>query len=126
MSQPRVQAIVRLYIADGKRFVPPVGLDGRGQHLNTQRRLDRLLAHVDDTYNRLAKNIGNDFTAGAAGITELYSFHCANCGYKNIHNIKQMTCGCGRSLEGTLVYRKVGDTVIYDMRGRSRGGKARG
>ena len=80
------------------------------------------LAHIDDAYNRLAKNIGNDFkTGGIGGITELYSFHCQACGYRNIHNAKQMTCGCGKALEGILVYRKVGDTVIYDMRGKSRG-----
>jgi hypothetical protein len=76
------------------------------------------LAHIaDDAYNKLRKNIGNDFSAGKEGkITELFSFHCGNCGYKNIHNVKEMTCGCEKKLEGRLVYQKINDTVIFDMR----------
>lgn len=76
------------------------------------------LSHIaDDTYNKLRKNIGNDFSSGKEGkITELYSFHCSNCGYKNIHNVKELTCGCGKQLEGKLVYQKIGDTVVYDRR----------
>jgi len=71
---------------------------------------------ADDAYNKLRKNIGNDFTAGKEKITELYSFYCGNCGYKNIHNVKELVCGCGNRLEGRLVYQKIGDTVIFDMR----------
>jgi hypothetical protein len=75
------------------------------------------LSHIaDDSYNKLRKNIGNDFSSGKVGkITELYSFQCGNCGYKNIHNVKELECGCGKELKGNLVYQKIGDTVIFDM-----------
>jgi hypothetical protein len=36
-----------------------------------------------------------------------------------------MTCGCGKNLDGVLVFRKVGDTVIYDTRGKAREKKKR-
>jgi hypothetical protein len=73
------------------------------------------LSHIDDAYNKLRKNIGNDFSRRKEERTlELYSFHCGNCGYRNIHNIKTLTCGCGKELQGIIVYRKIGDTVIYD------------
>ena len=78
----------------------------------------------DDVYNRLKKNIGDDFdTRSEDRITELYSFHCESCGYRNIHNVKELVCGCGKQLLGNLVYRKIGDTVIYDMRQGSKKGK---
>ena len=79
------------------------------------------LSHIaDDAYNRLAKNIGNDFGRSTDKITELYSFHCGDCGYRNIHNIKSLTCGCGKDLKGSLVYQKLGDTVIYDNRDKRK------
>ena len=31
-----------------------------------------------------------------------------------------LTCGCGKELQGVLVYRKIGDTVIYDQDKRER------
>jgi hypothetical protein len=81
---------------------------------------------TDESYNKLRRNIGNDFSrAKEDNITELYSFHCASCGYKNIHNFKIMTCGCDRQLEGSLVYRKIGNTVIYDTRERRKKGNSR-
>jgi len=73
----------------------------------------------DDQYNKLRKNIGNDFSSSSQKeerIAELYSFHCGNCGYRNIHNIRELVCGCGKELAGTLVYRRIEDTVIYDAR----------
>ena len=73
------------------------------------------MPYIDDAYNKLRKNIGNDFSSGKEErILELYSFHCGNCGYRNIHDIRTLICGCGKELHGTLVYRKIGDTVIYD------------
>ena len=78
---------------------------------------------ADDAYNKLRKNIGNDFSKGETGtIKELFSFHCGKCGYHNIHNVKELECGCGSKLQGVIVYRKIGDTVVYDMR---RGKKRR-
>jgi hypothetical protein len=80
---------------------------------------DISLPHLDDRYNKLRRDIGNDFSSKSkegGEITELYSFHCGNCGYQNIHNIRILSCGCGKELHGNLVYRKVGDTVIYDSR----------
>jgi hypothetical protein len=75
------------------------------------------LSHIDDVYDKLKRDIGNDFHGSKEGkIIELYSFHCSNCGYRNIHDIKILTCGCGKELQGILVYRKIGDTVIYDAR----------
>jgi hypothetical protein len=75
------------------------------------------LSHIDDVYDKLKRDIGNDFRGRKAGNTiELYSFHCSNCGYRNIHNIKILACGCGKELQGMLVYRKIGDTIIYDTR----------
>lgn len=72
---------------------------------------------ADDSYNKLMKNIGNDFSTRKENkITELYSFRCRSCGYKNIHNFKNLICGCGEQLEGNLVYRKIEDTVVYDIR----------
>jgi hypothetical protein len=34
-----------------------------------------------------------------------------------------LTCGCGKELQGMLVYRKIGDTVIYDARQKRKGGR---
>jgi hypothetical protein len=86
------------------------------------------LSHIaDDAYNKLRKNIGNDFGGGqkeGRTITELYSFHCGSCGYRNIHDIKTLACGCGKGLlRGTLVYRKIGDTVVYDAREKRKGNR---
>jgi hypothetical protein len=36
-----------------------------------------------------------------------------------------LTCGCGKELQGTLVYQKIGDTVIYDAREWKKGNKRR-
>jgi hypothetical protein len=79
---------------------------------------------MDDTYEKLRRNIGNDFRVeqGARnGKIELYSFNCSNCGYRNIHNLKILRCGCAKELTGTLVYCKIGDTVIYDTREKRKG-----
>jgi hypothetical protein len=78
--------------------------------------------HIDDHYNKLRKNIGSDFGKGEK-VNELYSFRCGNCCYRNIHDVKVLTCGCGKELHGTLVYRKVGDVVIYDTREGRKGRK---
>ena len=79
------------------------------------------LSYIDDVYNKLRRDIGNDFQGKKEGkIVELYSFHCGNCGYRNIHDIKMLTCGCGKELQGLLVYRKIGGTVIYDARQKNR------
>lgn len=79
------------------------------------------MSHIDDAYNRLRRNIGNDFgREERERIVELHLFHCGNCGYRNIHNIKILTCGCGKELEGILVYRKIGDTVVYDTTEKRR------
>ena len=76
---------------------------------------------VDEQYERLRRNIGSDFSRGKAGQSELYAFRCPACGYKNVHEVKSMKCGCGAELTGSLVYRKLGDTVVYDSRsGRPR------
>lgn len=82
------------------------------------------MSHIsDDSYDKLVRNIGNDFgKSGQGKLTELYSFHCSGCGYRNIHDVKTLSCGCGIELHGTLVYRKIGDTVIYDMRERRKRG----
>jgi hypothetical protein len=74
---------------------------------------------MDDTYEKLRRNIGNDFRKEEEARmhkTELYSFNCTNCGYRNIHNLKTLKCGCTKELTGLLVYCKIGDTVIYDTR----------
>lgn len=76
---------------------------------------------VDDRYNKLRNDLGNDFRRPQK-VRELYSFQCGNCGYRNVHDVGEMVCGCGRQLRGTLVYRKIDDTVIYDSR-RERKGK---
>ena len=82
------------------------------------------LSHIDDVYDKLKRDIGNDFRGRREGkIIELYSFQCSNCGYRNIHDIKMLTCGCGKELQGILVYRKIGDTVIYDTRQKKKRGK---
>lgn len=70
---------------------------------------------VDDRYNRLANDIGTDFKKKGKA-TELYSFHCGACGYKNVHDVSALVCGCGNELKGRLVFHKVGDTAIYDTR----------
>ena len=113
---------------------------------------------IDDRYNKLRRDIGNDFSrddkvngdqhnidssknaervssssahasSSEAGSTlrvkELYSFRCGSCGYRNIHDVKVLTCGCGNPLQGRQVYRKVGDTVIYDARERRGRGAGR-
>jgi hypothetical protein len=54
---------------------------------------------------------------------KLYSLHCSNCDYSNIHDIndiKMLTCYCGKELQGILVYRKIGDTVILIQDKRER------
>lgn len=80
---------------------------------------------LDDRYNKLRRDIGNDFSRRSDGnkepVTELFSFHCGSCGYRNIHDVKVLTCGCGQQLQGRQVYRKVGDTVIYDTREKRAG-----
>jgi hypothetical protein len=82
------------------------------------------LSYIDDVYHKLRRDIGNDFHIGKEGkIIELYSFHCNNCGYRNIHDIKLLTCGCGKELQGILVYRKIGDTVIFDTRQKRKRGR---
>jgi hypothetical protein len=78
------------------------------------------LTYVDDTYNKLKKSIGNDFTKDKQAVTELYSFRCSNCGYKNILDATELNCGCGTKLQGILVYRKVQDTVVYDNREKKK------
>ena len=77
---------------------------------------------MDDVYNKLRRDIGDDFQGKKeeGKIVELYSFHCGNCSYRNIHDIKALTCGCGKELQGLLVYRKIGDTIIYDARQKKR------
>jgi hypothetical protein len=82
------------------------------------------LSYIDDVYDKLKRDIGADFRGRkAARIIELYSFHCGNCGYRNVHDIKVLTCGCGKKLQGMLVYRKIGDTVIYDARQKRKRGR---
>jgi hypothetical protein len=82
------------------------------------------LSHIDDVYNKLKRDLGNDFSERRQGdIIELYSFRCDNCNYRNIHDIKMLTCGCGKELQGMLVYRKIGDTVIYDTRQKRKRGR---
>jgi hypothetical protein len=79
------------------------------------------LSHIDDHYDKLKRHVGSDFRRRKEEkIRELYSFHCGNCGYRNIHDIKMVTCGCDNELHGILVYRKIGDTVIYDTRQKRR------
>ena len=79
------------------------------------------LSHVDDVYDKLKRDVGSDFgRKNEEKILELYSF---NCGYRNIHDIKMLTCGCGKELHGIMVYRKIGDTVIYDRRLKRRTGR---
>jgi hypothetical protein len=34
-----------------------------------------------------------------------------------------LTCGCGKELQGMLVYHKIGDTVIYDARQKRKRGR---
>ena len=48
---------------------------------------------------------------------------CNNCGYRNIHDIKMLACGCGKEVQDILVYRKIGDTVIFDTRQNRNGGR---
>ena len=81
------------------------------------------LSHIDDVYDKLKRDLGSDFSKSKQGkVIELYSFHCGNCSYRNIHDIKILTCGCGKELQGIVVFRKIGDTVIYDARRkRTRG-----
>ena len=83
------------------------------------------LSRIDDLYDKLKRDVGSDFgrRKEEGKIVELYSFHCGNCGYRNIHDIKMLTCGCGNELHGILVYRKIGDTVIYDTRQKRRKGR---
>jgi len=71
---------------------------------------------VDDTYDKLANDIGTGFKKRMGKITELYSFHCGKCGYQNVLDIKELECGCGNKLQGILVYRSIDGTVVYDMR----------
>ena len=80
------------------------------------------MSHIsDDAYNKLRKNIGSDFgRESRKPIKELFSFHCGSCGYKNIHDVSSLRCGCGNELKGIRVYQKIGDTVVYDNRGSKR------
>jgi len=71
---------------------------------------------TDDLFNKLRNDVGTDFKKHEDKITELYSFRCGNCGYHNIHNVKEIECGCGKKVQGLIVYRKIGNTVVYDMR----------
>jgi hypothetical protein len=96
-----------------------VGVDGdksvKGSRLQFNARY--ALSHIDDVYDKLKRDLGSDFGRRIdEKIIELYSFHCGYCGYRNIHDIKMLICGCGKELHGILVYRKIGDTVIYDTR----------
>jgi hypothetical protein len=71
--------------------------------------------------SQLKRDIGNDFHREKdGGIMELYSLHCSNCDYSNIHDIRMFTCCCGKELQGILVYRKIGDTVILIQDKRER------
>jgi hypothetical protein len=82
------------------------------------------LSYIDDLYDKLKRHVGSDFRRRKEEkITELYSFHCGNCDYRNIHDIKMLTCGCDNELHGIRVYRKIGDTVIYDTRQKRRKGR---
>jgi hypothetical protein len=82
------------------------------------------LSAIDDVYDKLKRDLGNDFHRGKEGkIVELYSFHCSNCGYSNIHDVKMLTCGCGKELQGMLAYRKIRDTVIFDTRQKRKRGR---
>ena len=39
------------------------------------------LSHIDDVYDKLKRDVGDDFRGRKTGkIVELYSFHCGNCG----------------------------------------------
>lgn len=79
---------------------------------------------VDDAHNKLKNDLGTDFSKREDKITELYSFRCGSCGYHNIHNVKELDCGCGNRVQGVIVYRKIGDTVVYDAReGRKMKGR---
>jgi hypothetical protein len=52
------------------------------------------------------------------------SFTCHNnCGYRNIHDIKMLSCDCGKGMQGILVYRKIGHTVIFETRQKRKGGR---
>ena len=83
-----------------------------------------ILSNIDDVYDKLKRDLGSDFHKGKEGkILELYSFRCCNCGYRNILDIKMLTCGCGNKLHGILVYRKIEDTVIYDTRPKKSKGR---
>ena len=82
------------------------------------------MSHIDDVYDKLKRDLGSDFSKRKQGeVIELYSFHCSNCNYRNIHDIKMLTCGCGKELQGMLVYRMIGDTVIYDSRQKRNRGR---
>jgi hypothetical protein len=60
---------------------------------------------TDDVNNKLSVHIENDFGTKKEvdKITELLSFRCSNCRYHNlhdIHNIKTLTCGCSKEMDG--------------------------
>jgi hypothetical protein len=60
-------------------------------------------------------------SASLKPIKVLFSFHCGNCVYMNIHDIATLIGGCGKGLKGGRVYQKIGDTVVFDSRdGRKR------
>lgn len=77
------------------------------------------MTYVDDSYDKLRKS-GNDFSKDKQAVTELYLFRCSYCGYKNIHDAKELKYGCGSKLQGILVYRKVLDTIVYDNREKKK------
>jgi hypothetical protein len=44
----------------------------------------------------------------------LYYMKCSVCGFKDTKPVKEMTCGCGNDIQGTLVYKRIGKTVVLD------------
>lgn len=66
-----------------------------------------------DKYSRMARAIGNDFTRDTANRVELFKFKC-KCGFEDVKEGKTLQCSCGKQLEGTLVYKKVGKNVLVN------------
>ena len=49
------------------------------------------LSHIDDLYDKLKRDVGSDFRRRREeNIVELYLFHCGNCRYRNMHDIKML------------------------------------
>lgn len=78
------------------------------------------LPEVDDAFNKLDNDLGSGFRRVKSEVSELYSFRCEKCGYRNVHDCKILTCGCGNNMVGTLVFRKVNGIVIWDSRNKAR------